>query len=758
MPLHYPIVVEVDCPEPRILLDALLVTAGGKPEREAWALEISSGVWRSPVRKWVGLSPLPVTAAWRTTTTGNYARLKKTDYTLTTAAAWKENDRDLAGNTYLEGNGTNERVRTTASYPADQPWFLSVYVPGVESLHEQTILECGWGPPGDASTISLRIRANGGIAVYKGTTPIGYNDTDYAATSSSGNAKALGLKTVNLLLLPGRILNPDGSPTPLGHLEIVSDALDGFIQQFEGLDDSDPVVPAGYFWWQVPAGRPCVQLAPCRFEVAGALYGPAQTLHYPPDDPQAFVGTAYTTRIGPASATIAATYGLVKTSDLSTYSPDGSTVGVRVAAALTGDADATLGIEAIDCECERVPTTTADDPVDITAALQEISWQLDDRGVASVTLKGRKGALETAGVEQVDVTGDRPFRIYIVKSLSPRVEIDLIRGTLSKPVIDPAGGIASEEGDLLSFTGQDRTEEFEHYMFLDAIADDGRTFIAAIERAVTRIGVDTGDLLLSSDLFAIPRNPNIAMGEWSALANRGDLLSETIDNAFDNLAANWWRGWVPTLSGYKYRAQSPSDLSSGYALELWERGEDALAHDPPLLAENVIHRTVRKLTRHPLSVEANQVIVLGQQPASRRLIVSQSNNTASQTPGTAPADRPASWRGRLKRILLVEPGAQTQGQADSVRDAVAGRTTQDRHLVDIECDFLIRATDARPLWTGDVIRIYLKGGVLWENYRIVGMPQVELLKEHTAAQVLTDGRIPMRQATYRGERIASGSL
>lgn len=753
MPVHYPIVVEVDCPEPRILLDGIVVSAGGKPERESWDLPISSSVWRSPVRKWVGLAPLPVLPAWRTTTTGSYARLAKTSYTLTTAAAWRENHRGIAGNIYLEGNGTNERVTTAASYPADQPWFLSIFVPGVESLQEQTILECGWGTPGASDCISLRIRANGGIAVYKGTNQIGYNDTDFAASGSSPAAKALGLKTVNILLMPGRILNPDGSPTPLGHLEIVSDAMDGFIQQFEGLASGDAIVPAGKFWWQVPVGRPCVQLAPLRFATSGTLYGQPREMLYPPDDPQEFVGTAYYTRIGPASGTSLGSYGLVKSADLSAYSPDGVTTNVRAKATLSGDGVGTLGVEALDFECERLPTTTADDPVDITAALQRIEWTLDDRGVAHVTLAGRREALEAAGVEQVDTTGDRPFRIYLVKSLSPRVEVDIIRGTLSKPVVDPA---PNPNGDLIAWEGTDRTAEFEFYQFADAIADDGRTFIAAIERAVTKIGVDTDDLLLSSNLFAIPRHPNIAMGEWTALSLRGALLSEQIDNAFDSLAANWWRGWVPTLSGYKYRAQSPDDLSATPAIEMWERSEDALAHDPPLLESNLIHRTVRKITRHPMAVEANQVIVIGQSPATRRTIFSQSNNTASQTPGTSPAARPATWRGRLHRILAIEPGAQTQAQANSVRDAIAERTTQDRHIVDIECDFLIRATDGRPLWTGDVIKLYLSGGLVWENYRLVGMPRVELLKEYTAAEVLTNGQVPLRVATYRGERIATG--
>ena len=199
MPNHHPIVFEVDCPEPRVLLDTLYASAGGRQEREAWSMDASSGVWRSPVRRHVCLQPLPTTAAWKTTTSGNYARLRKTDYTLTTSSAWIENPRGLSGNWYLEANGTNERVVTATTYPADQPWFLSLYVPSIEGLHEQTILECGWGAYGGSTTIWMRIRANGKIALFKGSTQIGYDDVDFAASQSDAASKALGLKTINLL-------------------------------------------------------------------------------------------------------------------------------------------------------------------------------------------------------------------------------------------------------------------------------------------------------------------------------------------------------------------------------------------------------------------------------------------------------------------------------------------------------------------------------------------------------------------------------
>jgi hypothetical protein len=243
------------------------------------------------------------------------------------------------------------------------------------------------------------------------------------------------------------------------------------------------------------------------------------------------------------------------------------------------------------------------------------------------------------------------------------------------------------------------------------------------------------------------------MGEWSLLPQRGDSKRSHLDKIFDTYAANWYKGWVPAIAGYFYRAHAPSDLSATPSITLYEDIADAIAAG--LTAAQGEHRTIRSLVRHGIPPEANQVVVLGMSPYTGRVILSQANATSSQTPNTAPSSRPVTWRGRVHRVLELDASLKTQAQADGVQSVLTSRLTSERYLIDWTSDFLVVASTGRPLWTGDVIRLYKKGRATYEDYRIVGMPRVDLVKMVTPA-MLTAGDLPFYVADYRGERIAEG--
>jgi hypothetical protein len=749
VPNHYPITIELDCPEPRVLLDRLIVTAGGSADKAAWAGQLGSNVWRPPGSGRVMLAPLPLTPTWRTATTGSYARLRKTDYTLTTGAAWVENHRDIPGNVYLEGNGTNERVRTTATYGADQAMFLSLYVPGIESLGEQSILECGWGVPGASGTISLRFRANGQVSLWKGTTQLDVGDADYSDKSSKA-LDSMAAKTVNILLLPMRPAELNGDNRGYGELSVTTSIGNSVVFKLAGLGLSDPIVPSGYFWWQVPYGRPSVQLAPCKFATAGSCFGPAQTLRYPPSSPRTFAFTNYYGRVG--GGTPAAVASLVKSSDLSAYSPDGTTTGVRMKVAFEGDGTSTIYLDAVDAVCERTTTTTADEPIDITCALQEPEIRMGDDRKCSVVLKGRLKTLEALGIPKLLETGDRPYRIYLTRE--DDLQIDLIRGTLAKPVVSVEGD-PGNLADMVTWTGRDRSEEFDYYTFAESIADDGQVFTNAIKRHIECAGFErTTDIATSTSAATLPFSPNIETGEWSRLPARNSALVSAIDTLFDSFAADWWRMWAPTLTGYRYLAYAPGDLSTVADTYLYVDRADALAAGVP---ENFVGaRTLLDGGEiHRIPAEANQIIVVGQDPVTGQLIYAQSNYTAGQTPGTAPSSRPASWRGRLHRVQVIEPGITTQALADSANSTLSTRLLSERYIRDFSLTLIVRPDNARPIWAGDVVRIYAKGRATWEEYRIVSIPSIKFLREFSVAETLA-GAVPVRRVTYRGERIAVG--
>ena len=81
----------------------------------------------------------------------------------------------------------------------------------------------------------------------------------------------------------------------------------------------------------------------------------------------------------------------------------------------------------------------------------------------------------------------------------------------------------------------------------------------------------------------------------------------------------------------------------------------------------------------------------------------------------------------------------------------------DRYLADLSCTFLTETDNGRPLWTGDVIRLVLEGGSEYEDYRILGIPEAEFVREYLLEEV-QDGSIPVRVASYRGELIGEGTV
>lgn len=743
----YPIGVEVDIAEPRILKDRLTVTAGGNPAAAAWALPLSTSVWRDLLSRRMMLAPLPTTSAWRTTTTGNYARFAKADYTLTTAAAWKENHRGASGNIYLEGNGTNERVTTAASFAANQPVYLSVYVPSIESLGDQTILECGWGTYGGSTTVSLRFRANGHVVVYVGSTIVGQSDLDYDATSSKESIKSLGITTVNIMCLPIRNYTPGGTATS-GELMIITDAGTSYIQKWDTIT-SDAITPSGVFWWTVPIGRPSVLLAKVFFEASGTLYGPLQKLRYAPATGRTFTGRGFYSMVGTVAT---ATYSLVDSGG-SAYVANGTidTVRGKVAMAASGGVG-TVCVEAVDWTmAPTVTDTNATQSVDITTTIEDMELRLDDKGVATCTIKARRGALATAGLVGYLDLSDRPFRVFLTNP-GDSSKVDLIRGVLSAPVWEPAAGLGDGDLDILTFEGRDRTAELEYYSYGDTVADDGKLLTDAIEDCLTGCGFDSADINMSTSAATINIG-NIPGGEWSLLPQRGETKSAHLDEIFDTYAANWWRGWVPTLAGYQYRAHDPGDLSTTPAITLYESEADAIAAGAT--AAQALHRTIRKLVRHGIPPEGNQIIVLGRSAATGRIILSQANDTASQTVTTAPSARPVTWRGRVHRVMEIDQSIKTQTEADNIQTVLTDRLTSERYLIDWTSDFLVIASTGRPLWTGDVVRLYKQGRATYEDYRIVGMPSVRLPKMVTPA-ALAGGDLPFYEADYRGERITEG--
>jgi hypothetical protein len=206
--------------------------------------------------------------------------------------------------------------------------------------------------------------------------------------------------------------------------------------------------------------------------------------------------------------------------------------------------------------------------------------------------------------------------------------------------------------------------------------------------------------------------------------------------------------------GYLYRMIAPSDLVDTVVATVYASRADAAAAS--VAQADRQHRIYEGYSINPIAPEANQIIVIGQQTTgARKLLISQSNDAAAQTPDTVVASRPAEWVGRVHRVLEINPGVTTQAQADALKDTLADRLGVIRHVVELDAPMLVIQANTRPLWTGDVVKLWAKGRATYELLRITAIPSIDLQYEQTEAAVDAGAR-PIRRGTYRTERIGSG--
>ena len=367
----WPLLIEVDCPEPRPQKGRLVVAADGT----TWDLAKSSGVWLDPTTLTLMLAPLPTTAAWRTTFAGNYARFQKTDYTLPTAASWKQMQIKASGDYYLQSLNVTERATLTTAWSANQSAYLSLYVPGLKDSDDSTILKAGWGV-GSAGSVEVWFGANGSAQVYKSGVLVGSyqkNDSNIAPTANVAFLSSVNSQFITIMMIPCR------------RRELVVVASNGlaFSHVFGDLSalTSNTITPAAAFSWLVPAGQASVQLAKLQFSTTGYAVSPVKKLRYPPPTGATFAATYAYDQIG--TGTASATYSVVK-DDLTAYTPNGVITNVRAKVSLTSATGAaTLGFYEVDMVYQPAAGSTADDPVDITCDVERVSISVDDDGRAT---------------------------------------------------------------------------------------------------------------------------------------------------------------------------------------------------------------------------------------------------------------------------------------------------------------------------------------------------------------------------------------
>lgn len=741
----WPLTVAFDVAEPRVQQGMISLPYDGTLIDRT----VGSGWWQCPVTQTVMLAPLPTTAAWRTTFSGNYARYTLANLTTTTSGPWKQHTPTDSGDYWVTrdplaaGETAADLVAyTTAALLANQGVYISTYTPGKPEGTDSVVLACGWGAENTAGSVWLYFAASGKVQVFKSGDLVGdYDVHDDAvlarSTVATGKTKKQG-EWHSYLLQPMRRVS----------LVVVGDDGGGFEHQFSDLDpdtDANTITPAASFYFYVPQGRTNVQLAPVYYEESATVYSVPHTLRYPPPIGATFLNASAYDRVGPDNGSVlepTTTVSLAE-QDGTAYVPDGTITVLRVKLALTGDGSSSHGLYGVDVYRYPTTTTTADSEFDATCYLRGLQLSVSPDGICSGRIEMHDpDGLVTAGLEQAEYTGDRPLRITIGEAPDPVV--DLLRGTASPPEREYAIGAEADAASLLTWEVTDRTRDLADAVLPAFPPLDGLTLSSAVEGLLAGAGYSGGDVDVTADAFVLPYYPSVAKGDWSLLVERGDTVGKWLEKLFGDYASTYFKGWYPDAAGYVYRWGPRTEGTAD--LELYQSLEDAdTAGVTAALQPYRVIRSARITRKRP---EANQIIVVGQNPRTWRPILSQYDDADSQDPALLPAARPHNWMGKVVAVVHQDPAIRTQAAADRARDILTARLTKAVVVLQFDSELLVKS-DGAPLWVGDRVRVF-KEGIAdgFTDWRITAIPSMTL-----AARDETTGETTWR-VVYQGELIA----
>lgn len=153
-----------------------------------------------PVTQSVFGTPLPMTASWKTTFSGKYARIQKSEYTFSspaTSSDWLDFDYYGTGDTYLISGSSNAAkqaasVKLTSGVKRNEALFFSYSKLEKQENNSQYLFKLYW----QASAFPiydtiLMFRSDGGCDVFRG-----YNTKESTITFTTGSTTLTGTNTL----------------------------------------------------------------------------------------------------------------------------------------------------------------------------------------------------------------------------------------------------------------------------------------------------------------------------------------------------------------------------------------------------------------------------------------------------------------------------------------------------------------------------------------------------------------------------------
>lgn len=725
--------VDFDHEQERLQVDRQQVSAFGEELFGSLDGAEFSDTWADyNITNTVMLRPNCMYKSWYTTSTGFYAKLSLSDFTLGTAGNWEERQDQLGSGPWLAVKDTSvsDTAITTGTYAKNRGFIISWYSYGAGENY--TALECGWNTQandsgGSSARITLKFSSNGSCAVYKGGSYVGEGKIT-GATSSDSQAGQF----YQVLLLPFR------------HRELLVYGLngDGFSQEFDDIapDEASPTItPATNFWFKVVEGGGQVQVAPVKFDTSGGYFH-SRKLSFA-DAP--LTGTALETwsnnwlsggphnyRIyghpGYGSGTQSASSALYQWDAATAFVANGTRQECRFRVTLSttneGYSPFVYGVSM--AYVGETANTNATEVHNATNNVTSFTLSVpDDPGGVTVDMSIRDYQGLSADVAAVESQHNRPVKISLYEAVGPTTKV-LMDG-YGEP--DSWDILLNPDAESLGYTVYDQWRVLENYLFRDVMALDGEVFDDAVKKVIECALGYAPTYDFSATTLVIGADPAPRSDDPNILIEAGDSAADWVRRLFDTNAKNWYYGFRPLAGGVTFYALKPADLPSTPILTLYQGVGDAVTAESLTVPEAYAYVT-RRVSRAHLPTLATEVRVTGEDRRSGRPIQAFKVDTTLEDVDLAPSLRPVGWLG-AKRLYGAYIGElRTQDEVNNSTDILFERLTANQSRIEWVSDLLVfpalDANEGFPLWRGDLITIDGIGDVRITSLSFQGVREV----------------------------------
>jgi hypothetical protein len=678
--------------------------------------------WVEPVTGKLMLRPAPLSRGWQTTATGIYARIKKANLTLPTAAAWEDNEftNQAAVSVAMKDKSASEEAVTSTSYPVNRPFYIApvFFASGTDN---RGYIDCGWGSAG--AGIAVRFYASGWCEIRKAGTLV---FTGSWAGSFQGAPQKANGERVGFFMFP----------IPPNELLIVTQWGGGLSHKFGDLDPTDPdgiVTAAGTFRFQCVDMGTDVELAPIKFNSSGyidsipAFFGAAPEAGATP--------TIEKFEWQPGYGTWTNTTTLIYTDSSGAFVPDGVLNEVRFRSTFTSDGDATPYVQAVTAAFPAVQGSTPDEELDITEYVTELrlTAAMDPGSTRAImTLKSPDtiNDLDPSGSRRIVSTENRPVTLRLGS-------LTVLDGVGDRPSWDDS---TSDDTERVFAEVRDKWKLLEDCRFTDLEPLDGLTLTDAVTLLAESAGIDLIEISPDADTITIEVSSRISERDFATPIENRDTAAEIVKRLHEQYVPDWYLGIRPTLDGNRFELRSPADMGELPLVSIYPEYAQAVTElaDPP--TSFLYH----KFNQQSPPTEFTRLYVHGRDPRTGRPIVGTAYDYAREDPTLAAADRTDEWTGMPRKAALQCSYLRSQDAVDRAAAAIWRRAGFRRFIGEWECEMLIDPETGLPLWVGDCVELAGQG-----------VFRIQSLDIPLNTEPISSADTARRRARYLGEKIVA---